>query len=226
MVKHEKRIDIHRPIGEVFESIRYRKNSVDWQPGLVEGRRITGGPLRVGNIYCSGRKFLGWKMEVSNEFVGYEPDKQVVFTGSLGPMVSAEIARPIKRILEKSFNQGNLVPLSDLDAPDYATHPEKKGVMRRSQGLEWLVIPTRTAFLDIHWMVLDEIREAGKYAAKWTVSGTQKRLFPGDQPTGKPIKTPGVSFARIINNRILQGWTRVYLMDVLQQPGNIPQLKG
>ena len=86
MIKNEKSIIIHRPIEEVFEYISNLENSVDWQPGLLEVKRITEGPLRVGTIYSSARKFLGRKMEASNEFVTYEPNKQVVFTGSSGPM--------------------------------------------------------------------------------------------------------------------------------------------
>ncbi len=86
MVKHEKSILIHRPIGEVFEYISNLENSMEWQPGLLEVKRITEGPLRVGTVYSSARKFLGRKMEASNEFVTYEPNKKVVFTGASGPM--------------------------------------------------------------------------------------------------------------------------------------------
>ena len=69
MVKNEKSIVIHGPIGEVFEYISTLENSVDWQPGLVEVKRITEGPLAGGYNLFFCKKVSGRKSEANDEFV-------------------------------------------------------------------------------------------------------------------------------------------------------------
>jgi predicted ester cyclase len=141
-------------------------------------------------------------------------------------VVSTQITLPIKRIIEEAFNHGNLAALNDLYAPDNIRHPANLGVSKGTQDLKWLVITFRTAFADLQCTFIDEVQEADRYAANWMISGTHEGLFLGNQPTGKPFKAPGVIFARIKNNRIIEDWTLVDLMGILQQLGIIPPLKG
>lgn len=86
MIKVEKSIIIHRPIEEVFAFVGDLKNSVQWQPGLLEGRQTTEGPLGIGTKFTFVRKFMGRKIEASNEFVEYEPNTKVTFKSTSGPV--------------------------------------------------------------------------------------------------------------------------------------------
>ena len=141
-------------------------------------------------------------------------------------MVSAQISLPIKRIIEEAFNQGNLAGLKDLYAADTIRHPAIGGISKGSKGLEWLMITFRTAFSDLQCTFIDEVCEGDRYAAHWIISGTHEGLFLGNQPTGKQFMAPGIIFARIKNNRIVEDWTLVDLMGILEQLGIIPPLKG
>jgi predicted ester cyclase len=141
-------------------------------------------------------------------------------------VVSTRITSPIGRVIEGAFNQGNLAPLNHLYDPDYVSNPAKGGVSKGLQGLEWLVITFRTAFRDLQCTIVDEFRGEDRYAAHWMISGTHAGLFFGNQPTGKPFKVPGIIFARIKDSRIVEDWTLVDLMGILQQLGIIPPLKG
>lgn len=58
--------------------------------------------------------------------------------------------------------------------------------------------------------------------AHWTRGGTHKGLFLGHPPTGSPVEVQGIIFARISNDRIIEDWTLVDPMGILQQPGIVP----
>jgi uncharacterized protein YndB with AHSA1/START domain len=86
MIKQEKSIVIHRPIEEVFDYVSDQRNTPQWQSGLVEVRRTTEGPLGVGTKHTFVRNFMGRKMEASNEYVAYEPNKLITFKTTSGPV--------------------------------------------------------------------------------------------------------------------------------------------
>jgi hypothetical protein len=51
----------------------------------LEVRRITDGPVGIGTRHTVARKFMGRRIELTNEYVDYVPDKFVTFTAQSGP---------------------------------------------------------------------------------------------------------------------------------------------
>jgi uncharacterized protein YndB with AHSA1/START domain len=86
MVHVEMSIIIHRPVEDVFAFVGDQRNAPQWQHGLLEVRRTTEGPPGIGTKHTFVRKFMGRKMEASNEYVAYEPDKFIAFKSTSGPM--------------------------------------------------------------------------------------------------------------------------------------------
>jgi len=84
MIKVEKSIVVRRPIGEVFAFVADQTNAPMWQSGLLEVRRTTEGPLGIGTQHTAVRKFMGRRVEATNEYVVYEPNKEVTFKGIAG----------------------------------------------------------------------------------------------------------------------------------------------
>lgn len=85
MIEVEDSIVIARPIGEVFTFVADQTNAPRWQDGLLEVRRITDGPPGVGTRHVAVRRFMGRKLELTNEYVHYEPNTKITFTGASGP---------------------------------------------------------------------------------------------------------------------------------------------
>ncbi|AII11175.1 SRPBCC family protein [Rhodococcus opacus] len=85
MIDVEDSIVITRPIGEVFDFVADQTNAPRWQDGLLAVRRITDGPPAVGTKHVVVRTFLGRRLELTNEYVHYEPNKKITFTGASGP---------------------------------------------------------------------------------------------------------------------------------------------
>lgn len=84
MIKVEESIVIQRPIEEVFAFVADQTNAPHWQSGLLEVRRTTEGPLGIGTKHTAVRKFMGRRLEATNEYVVYEPNKEVTFKGKAG----------------------------------------------------------------------------------------------------------------------------------------------
>jgi uncharacterized protein YndB with AHSA1/START domain len=86
MIKAEKSMVIKRPIEEVFAYVGDQTNTPRWQSGLVEVRRLTDGPPRVGTQHAFVRRFMGRKMEAKNEYIAYEPHRLITFRTITGPV--------------------------------------------------------------------------------------------------------------------------------------------
>jgi len=80
----------------------------------------------------------------------------------------------------------------------------------------------RAAFPDLHCTVEDEIFAGGNIAVHWTMRGTHRGAFLGNQPTGRSFQVEGMSFANTENGRIVEYWTLLDQMGILQQLGFIP----
>ncbi len=128
----------------------------------------------------------------------------------------------LQGIFDKAFNQGNFAAIDELVAPQGISHHLSWGIPANRMGLKQMIAMLRTAFPDLQCTIEDEINQDDKAAAHWTMRGTHKGLFLGNSPTNKPILVQGLIYARIENNQIIENWTMIDQMGVLQQLGLIP----
>ena len=128
----------------------------------------------------------------------------------------------IRRIFEEAFNQGDLAVADEVLTPDHFAHTAFGGAPNGPQGLKWLIAMFRTAFPDLHCTVEDEIQEGGQFAAHWTLRGTHKGSFLGNPPTGRSVVVQGIIFARTENGRMVEDWTLIDQLGILQQLGLVP----
>ncbi len=89
MIKVEKSTIVHRPSDEVFAFVADQTNAAAWQSGIVEVRRLTDGPPRVGSRHTFTRTLMGRRVTGENEYVAFEPGKHVAFRTTSGPRLLA-----------------------------------------------------------------------------------------------------------------------------------------
>jgi steroid delta-isomerase-like uncharacterized protein len=134
-----------------------------------------------------------------------------------------QVARSlIQRIFDQAFNQGDLAVVDELVAVGGVSRTTSWGMPAGRMGLKQWIAALRLAFPDLHCTVEDEICEQDKVAAHWTMYGTHWGPFLGNPPTGRPITVQGIIFARIANGQIVENWTLVDQMSMLQQLGIVP----
>ncbi len=132
----------------------------------------------------------------------------------------------IRQIIDQAFNQGNLAVVDELLSPDHLKHNPFGGVPNGPRGFKLMIVMFRTAFPDLLCTIEDEIREGDKVAAHFTLQGTHKGLFLGSPPTGRQIKALGIIFARTENGQIVEDWTLMDQIGILQQLGLVPPPAG
>jgi uncharacterized protein YndB with AHSA1/START domain len=149
MIKAERSIVINRPVDEVFAYVGDQTNTPQWQVGLAEVRPMTDGPPGVGTRYAFVRKFMGRRMEATNEYVAYEPGRRIAFKTTSGPvaleasylfesaaggtkltsrieMQPAGLLRLVEPLMARNLRQGmkvSFVQLKDLLESRPASHP-------------------------------------------------------------------------------------------------------
>lgn len=129
---------------------------------------------------------------------------------------------PLRRLLARAYTQGDLTAVDELIAPGGITHGGAWGIRQTRTGLKRLIAVVRTAFPDLHCTIDDEIQVGDRLAAHWTLYGTHTGPFLGNQPTRRPVVVQGVSFARVANGQIVEAWTVLDQMSMLQQLGIVP----
>lgn len=128
----------------------------------------------------------------------------------------------IHRIFEKAFNQGNQSVVDEFLSSGYLAHNSFGGAPNGPQGLKWLIAMFRTTFPDLQCSVEDEISAGNQFAAHWTLRGTHKGSFLGNPPTGRSVLVHAIIFARAENGRMVEDWTLIDQLGILQQLGIVP----
>jgi steroid delta-isomerase-like uncharacterized protein len=80
----------------------------------------------------------------------------------------------------------------------------------------------RAAFPDQRVTIEDLVAEDDRVVNRSTYTGTHLGEFQGIPPTGKRFTIGGINVSRIANGRIVEDWTILDQLGMLQQLGVIP----
>lgn len=81
MVDVSRTFTVNRSTAEVAAYLRDFANAVEWDPGTVECRQISDGPIGLGTRWHNESKLFGISTQLTYELVRDDPD-HVVFSGS------------------------------------------------------------------------------------------------------------------------------------------------
>ncbi|HEX2993363.1 MAG TPA: SRPBCC family protein [Anaerolineales bacterium] len=79
---------IYRPIGQVFEFVSTPENDFQWQYGILESARLSGGTSHLGTLFRSIGHLMGRRVESTFEVTEYAPNKNYGFKSLSGPLNS------------------------------------------------------------------------------------------------------------------------------------------
>jgi len=86
MIKIEHSVVINRPIEEIFAFMDNPKNDPKWQSGVLESEQTSEGPAGVGATFREVRKFMGRRFESTLELTKHEPNKNIAWKTTSGPI--------------------------------------------------------------------------------------------------------------------------------------------
>lgn len=126
----------------------------------------------------------------------------------------------VRRSNEEIWDEGNLDYLDDYVAEDYVEHntasPEP---IRGPEGYRQNVEMIRGAFPDMSVTTEDLIAEGDKVVTRYTLRGTHEGELMGIEPTGRQVAVEGISIGRLEDGTIVEGWSNIDVMGMLQQLG-------
>ncbi len=132
--------------------------------------------------------------------------------------MSLEENKAIVRKVVEAANTRNVSAIDELVAPDFVDHK------RRLQGLEALkqwAAKIYKSFSDFHESAEDIIAEGDKVWVRTEVTGRHTGEFLGLAPTGRKFTETSVDIFRIVNGKIVEGWSVTDELDLLKQLGLI-----
>jgi len=131
----------------------------------------------------------------------------------------------VRRLFEEVWNKGNLPVADQLFASTYRHHdPSTLDFGQGPESEKSRVNLYRTAFPDLRLTVEDLISEGETVMARWSCRGTHKGDLSGIAPTGKQFTISGISIARFISGKMVEGWVNWDALGLMQQLGVVPEL--
>ncbi len=79
---------IYRPIGQVFDFVSTPENDFQWQYGILESARLSGGTSNIGTLFRSIGHLIGRRVESTFEVIEYIPNRKYGFKSLSGLLQS------------------------------------------------------------------------------------------------------------------------------------------
>lgn len=136
--------------------------------------------------------------------------------------MSAEDNKALVRRYRQAHSSNNLSALDDIVAADIVSHSSVPGVPAGLEGGKMVHMMFNAAFPDGTTTTDDLIAEGDKVVERFTFTGTNTGPFMGMPPTGKQVKTTGMSIFRIANGKIVEHWGENDALGTFQQLGIVP----
>lgn len=134
--------------------------------------------------------------------------------------VTHDLKSIIHRFWEEGANQKNWTVFDEIIAEDYVGHGAERSQGR--EGLKAELAGYAAAFSDLRYTIEEIIVEGDRVVNRWTARGTHTGSLMNIPPTGKFVTVTGISIDRVVNGRVVEGWTEFDMLGMLQQLGVLP----
>ncbi|MHA2084732.1 MAG: ester cyclase [Candidatus Thorarchaeota archaeon] len=131
---------------------------------------------------------------------------------------SFEANKEIGRKMMEAVNKQDLGLLDELVVPDYVNHQLK---VRSREDLHQILRRQYEGFPDVHRTLEDIIADEDSVWIKVTITGTHTGEYRGIAPTGKKYVMEAVPRYRIVDGKIVEGWSVWNPLDLFKQLGVI-----
>ena len=115
----------------------------------------------------------------------------------------------VRRYFEETMSKGNMAFVDEI----------AEGAM--AESLKRGAANLRSAFADVHDQVQDQFAEGEKVVTRFAGGGVHRGVFMGVAPTGKTVTWTGISIDRFEAGKIVERWTEINVLGVLQQIGAV-----
>src|ERR1700722_20295643 len=125
----------------------------------------------------------------------------------------------VNGLFAECLNEGDLSVADQLVSPDF-TGPSGKG----PDAFKAMISPLRQGFPDLRFIIQDMLAEGSRVVVRWTSQGTHRGMFAGTAPSGRQVSNEGIGIYRVEDGKIVELWSQVDRLGVLQQIGAVPTI--
>lgn len=133
-------------------------------------------------------------------------------------MAVADPKAVYRRFITEAF-MGDLEALDAVLDPHYVDHDAPDGLPPGPAGVKQLIGPYRVAFPDVQITIDAQVAEGELVATRYTLRGTHRGALMGIPPTGKQVTMAGMTIARVVDGKMVEGWVNYDALGLLQQLG-------
>jgi steroid delta-isomerase-like uncharacterized protein len=137
--------------------------------------------------------------------------------------MSAENKAMIRRWFEEVWNKGREAAIDELLHARAVVHGLGPAPMG-PEAFKEFHRAYRNAFPNVKIQIEAIVTEADTVAARWAGTGTHQGDGLGFPATGRQVQFRGMTFARVENGKLVEGWNSFDQLGMLQQLGivNLP----
>lgn len=137
--------------------------------------------------------------------------------------MSKENKALVQRWFDEVWTEGRVASIDALMAPSCMVHGLGEDT-RGPEGFKPFHAAYRSAFPDVKISVDHMVAEGDVVAARWSGTGTHSGDGLGFPATGKQVRLSGMTFARVQNGKLVEGWNVFDQFGMFQQLGivNLP----
>ena len=125
----------------------------------------------------------------------------------------------VREFFTDVLDRGQLQHYADSHAPNFVAHGNRDYSLAEDKAI---ATDERHAAPDLHMQIIQLLGDGDMVAVYWRVSGTNTGDGMGIKATGKPFSTPGATFMRLKDGKIVEEWNAWSYLSVLQQVGALP----
>jgi len=125
----------------------------------------------------------------------------------------------VSRFVESIFNRGMLDRVSAFIALNAVEHISILGEEAGIDGMKEEYALLLMAFPNLHFTVDAIVAEGDMVAWRWVMRGTHEGMYRGYAATKREVTLKGVSFERIVGDKIMERWANVPECEILRQIG-------
>jgi steroid delta-isomerase-like uncharacterized protein len=124
----------------------------------------------------------------------------------------------VHRWFEEVWTQGKATSIDELMSPGCVVHGLGAGTLDKA-GFKRFHSDYRNAFPDVKITVDQTVSEGDMVAVRWSGTGTHTGSGLGFPATNKPAQFGGMTFVRIQNGQLIEGWNIFDQLGMLTQLG-------
>ena len=131
----------------------------------------------------------------------------------------------MRRWFQEVWNEGRMQTVYDLLSPDAVAKGQRgaEAEIRGPEEFEKFAREIRGAFPDMKMTVEDVFGVGDKVVLRWSATMTHTGDGLGFPASGRTVRSRGISIARIVDGKIVEGWDNWDQLGMLEQIGAYKQ---